>query len=408
MSDPSPLAASDALLARFQRKIAANAAAWLDFVQAHGDDPAALDRELANLSKAAQQALAEPLARDDGLALVGETWSHIDLRGLWQEWRALLADGLRVSREIGQPQHQARLLDQLGEVARLLGDNQAAQEQFEQAAALFHSLENAAGAGRSLAHLSQVQLARNQWKAALQSSQEAVALLQALDRPNDLATVHNNWGLVCQEWEQWSDALAHFEQAEAGFRAAGNLRGQAKTLVNRAETLRRRGDWTNATDQLRAAIELYQRIDDPLHRASTQMNLSILHHEAGQPAEALALSLEAEATFRRLRHRPFLARVCNNHGIFLATLGRLDEAEEAFEESARLHQENGDRLYAASALINAAEVLIDQQCGPEAGERLAQARGWLDALTQAPRWVHNDYQAQRARLEGLAGAQPAP
>lgn len=65
-----------------------------------------------------------------------------------------------------------------------------------------------------LAHLSQVQLARNQWKAALQSSQEAVALLQALDRPNDLATVHNNWGLVCQEWEQWSDALAHFEQAE--------------------------------------------------------------------------------------------------------------------------------------------------------------------------------------------------
>ena len=36
MSDPSPLAASDALLARFQRKIAANAAAWLDWVAGGG------------------------------------------------------------------------------------------------------------------------------------------------------------------------------------------------------------------------------------------------------------------------------------------------------------------------------------------------------------------------------------
>ncbi|MFZ2359371.1 MAG: hypothetical protein WA040_08495, partial [Anaerolineae bacterium] len=85
-------------LARFQRKIAANAAAWRGFVQVHGDDPAALDRELANLTKAAQQALAEPAAWDEGLALVAETWAHVELRGLWQDWQTLLAEGLRISR----------------------------------------------------------------------------------------------------------------------------------------------------------------------------------------------------------------------------------------------------------------------------------------------------------------------
>jgi 5-methyltetrahydropteroyltriglutamate--homocysteine methyltransferase len=37
----------DDYLARFQRKIALNADAWLDFVQAHGDDPAALPQRYA-------------------------------------------------------------------------------------------------------------------------------------------------------------------------------------------------------------------------------------------------------------------------------------------------------------------------------------------------------------------------
>lgn len=401
----TPKALMNDYLARFQRKIAANAAAWRGFVQVHGDDPAALDRELANLTKAAQQALAEPAAWDEGLALVAETWAHVELRGLWQDWQTLLAEGLRISREIGRPQREARLLDQLGEVARLLGDNHRAEERFEAALALCRRLADRAGVGRALAHLSQVQLARNDWNAAARSCQEAALIFETLQQPDDEGLVHNNWGLVCQEQEQLEAALAHFEQAEAAFRAAGNLRGQAKTIANRAETLRRRRDWEGATGYLRQAIALYQQIGDPLHSANLQMTLSILLYETGRPEEALALSLEAEVVFRRLRHRPFLARVCNNHGIFLAALGRLAEAQDAFDDSARLHLANGDQVYAASSLTNCAEVLIDQDRLIEAQEHLTRAAELLDSLSERPRWVLHDYHTQQARLEAALGAQ---
>jgi tetratricopeptide (TPR) repeat protein len=407
VNDPLPRTASDELLARFRRKIAANAAAWLDFVQVHGHDSAALDRELANLSKAAQQALAEPVAWDEGLALVGETWAHIELRGLWQDWRALLADGLRVSQEIGRPNHQARLLDQMGEVARLLGDNQRAQEHFEAATTLHRNLADPAGAGRSLAYLSQVQLARNDWDAAGQSCQQAVAMLTGLDRPNELALAHNNWGIVCQEQGRLEEALTHFEQAEAGFHAGGALRGQAKVVLNRGDTYRRQGQWDAAEAAFRRALPLYEACGDRLGMAILQMNLSIVLYQRGQPAEALGLSLEAETALRRLHNRPILARVCNNHGIFLTALGRLADASAAFAEAMRLHLENGDRLYAASALINYAEVLIDQRYWPEARERLAQARGLLDTLTEHPRWVCDDFEVQQARLEAATATQPA-
>jgi len=135
------------------------------------------------------------------------------------------------------------------------------------------------------------------------------------------------------------------------------------------------------------------------------MTLSILLYETGRPEEALALSLEAEVVFRRLRHRPFLARVCNNHGIFLAALGRLAEAQDAFDDSARLHLANGDQVYAASSLTNCAEVLIDQDRLIEAQEHLTRAAELLDSLSERPRWVLHDFHTQQARLEAALGAQ---
>lgn len=401
----APTAAND-LLARFRRKIAANAAAWRHFVQNHGNEPAALDRELANLTKAAQQALAEPAAWEEGLALIGETWAHVELRGYWRDWQALMHDGLRVSQQIERPDHEARLLDQLGEVARLLGDNHKAQQHFEAALALLRAQADLAGAGRVLTHLSQVQVALGALEAAAQSCQEAAAHLAALDLPGDLAIAHNNWGLVCIEQGALDAALAHFEQAAAGFRRVGNQRGEAKTITNRGEVYRHMQRWDEAAQCYRQALALHQALGDELHVASQNMNLSIIHYQQGRAAEALAVSLQAEAALRRLHHRPFLARACNNHGIFLTALDRLAEAREAFDQAARLHLANGDRLYAANSLGNCAEILLDQNQLSQAANYLTQMRALLDALPHPSERMERSYQTYMARLQAQEETQP--
>ena len=71
---------TDLYLARFRRKIAVNAASWLAYVRQHSGDTAALDREMDNLRKAIQQALAEQEAWESGLALTGEAWRHVEQR----------------------------------------------------------------------------------------------------------------------------------------------------------------------------------------------------------------------------------------------------------------------------------------------------------------------------------------
>ena len=106
--------------------------------------------------------------------------------------------------------------------------------------------------------------------------------------------------------------------------------------------------------------------------------------------------------FRRLSDRPWLARVVNNQGVFLATLGRTAEAAQAYEEAVELHLINADRALAASSLLNWAELLLDHGQAAEARTRLEQAQELLSALPSPPAWVVRTYETLTRRLAGAA------
>ena len=91
---------------------------------------------------------------------------------------------------------------------------------------------------------------------------------------------------------------------------------------------------------------------DEINAARSRVILGVALHGKGQTEQALAMHREVEPLFRRLSDRPWLARVVNNQGVFLATLGRTVEAAQAYEEAVELHLINADRALAASSLLN--------------------------------------------------------
>ncbi len=397
------------LLARFRRKIARNAEGWLAFLQAHRHDPAAIDRELPNIVKAAQQALAEAQAQQPGLTLVQHAWAHVELRGHLLPWQSLLEQALHVSIELGADDApatlatQAVLLDQLGEIARALGDNATALARQQAALVLYRRLDDEAGAGRVLNHLSQVHLALADHDAATRCCVEAAALCAAY-APEELAAVHNNWGMVCQQQGLLDAAIEHFEQAAAGFAHQGNRRGQAKALNNQGEVYRRQGRYDDATRCFKQAIALYQQVGDTVHAARTQINLGILHHSQGRTAEALALHRSVEPLFRRLGDRPHQARIANNEGVFLAALGRPAEAQAAYDLAADLYAAIQDPIGAASALVNCAELLLDQGRPTEAQGYLERGQRLLAGVGAVPGWLQESLRRQQARWQAALSA----
>ena len=79
---------------------------------------AVLTREFANLDRAANQALSESIAWQDGLRLVVALWPFIEWHGYWLAWRAVLARALAVCRRLGDLTVEVEITDQLGELAR--------------------------------------------------------------------------------------------------------------------------------------------------------------------------------------------------------------------------------------------------------------------------------------------------
>ncbi|MDW8319440.1 MAG: tetratricopeptide repeat protein [Anaerolineae bacterium] len=395
------------LLAKFQEKIARNAQGWLEFLRSHRDDPATLDRELSNILRAAQMALAEAGAWEAGVALVQDAGLHMERRGHLRAWQRLLEQALRACAAAADDRprlrlQRAALLAQLGEIARTLGDNAAALEHLQAALDLYRSANDWAGVGKTLGRLSQVYLAQADLDAATTCCEEAAELCAAF-APDDLGLVYNNWGLVCLESGDLGEAAHRLQQASDAFARTGNRRGQAKALNNLGLVYRRLGLLEDAVLSLQQAIELYGQVGDDVHTARTQVNLGVLYHALGRTEAALDLHRQVEPVFRRVGDRPYQARVANNEGVFLAALGRLDEAVLAFELAARLYAEIGDPLGQASALINAAEMLLDQGVAADAGERLRRAGEILNTLQAPPDWLRSSWEKQRARWRNISG-----
>ena len=201
-------------LERFRRRIASNAAGWLGFIRQRGSDVAGLELEFANLTKSVSQALLEPLAFVAGLDLVVALWPFVELRGYWLGWERVLQEALVVCRSLDRPAVEAQLLDQLGDLARIVGDSRSALAWQEQSLTINRRLDDPANVGRVLDHLSLQHLALGDHPAAERCSREAVDLFAQTGNQANLAAALNNRGLICQQGGQWELAIQHHADAD--------------------------------------------------------------------------------------------------------------------------------------------------------------------------------------------------
>jgi tetratricopeptide (TPR) repeat protein len=389
--------ASPAILGRFRQKIAANARAWLGFVTQQEHDRRLIEREFANLHKAAEQALLEPLALTDGLRLAAALWPFVEFSGRWLAWQAVLQQALALSHQVPDPALEAQLAAQYGSLARILGQSREGLVWQEHALRLYREMGDAARGGRVLSLISQQYLALNEYERADECGREAVRMLAAASARDELAYAYNNWALVAQQRGEWEAALARHMTAVELFAAEGDVRGQAIALHNLGEVYRGRRQWAEAADHFRRAVALDQQLGDEVNAARTQVGLGIIWHQQGETARALAIHREVEPFFRRLGDRPWLARVINNQGVFLAALHRSTEAGLAYEQAADLHLADGEWTFAASSLINWSELLLDEGRTAEAAACLARAKALLDTIARPPEWVMRSFEQQLAR-----------
>ncbi len=187
---------------------------------------------------------------------------------------------------------------------------------------------------------------------------EALAVHTAADvaAQGGAPTVLANLGNVHWWLGDYRDALAYFQQALAGHRAAGDRDGEARALARLGVVHERLGDYEPALARLDEALARY-RADGNRHGEGVQLvNLGALHRRCGRYAEAAAHHELAARIFTEVGDRRLEGYALGNLGADCRLLGRHAEALDHLERALERCRESADPGGQASAIAAIAAV----------------------------------------------------
>ncbi len=212
---------------------------------------------------------------------------------------------------------------------------------------------------------------------------EALNLLQEGDAPRHRGMLLWALGRVADMRGYSQEAIAHFEQAVAAFRAAGDER-HLPGLLNALGLAR---CWIGEYGQARAcfeeALEVSRRIGDYRGEIQSRGNVGFVLWDCGQYEEALARYEQVLWMTRQAGDINFLGAVLNNLGDLSRYMGRYGEAIEYLEQALRVAQQMQSPSLEAECLNNLGVAFLEQGEYAPAAAHLEQALAVRESLGEA-------------------------
>jgi CHAT domain-containing protein len=203
------------------------------------------------------------------------------------------------------------------------------------------------------------------------------------------------------------DALLAWKEAARLYDQTGHTRGQVHALSRAAYVARSLGRMNQAFQNQELALHLAQQMGDPQWLVLTMSELGKTYLMNRQYDAALEFLSQAAEAAKPHDLRALSAAILNDLGIVRAAQDQLPEAMAAFQESAKLAQQQDLRLLLIRARINAARVAMRLKRADEAVPALDEAGRLLSELPRSHDQADGLISLALAYRD-LAYAEPAP
>lgn len=160
---------------------------------------------------------------------------------------------------------------------------------------------------------------------------------------------------------RFDEALDLLADAIAIYREVNEPHLQGRALMTRGLALQYKGDYEDAADCFRTSLYLLDGVREPRLVGMSQFNLIGCLQDAGRSGEAAALLPEARRIMEQVGTRSDQRRLRWTEGKVAASLGRYDEAEDAFHELRRIFVEDGIAFEAALVSLELATLYMRQR-----------------------------------------------
>jgi tetratricopeptide (TPR) repeat protein len=300
----------------------------------------------------------------DDLSQWGENAVLLELYQLLSLERWQLADA-----------HKAHISIVLGEVYRVIGQNEQALTYLEQGLGICQKIGDRAGAGRALTDLGRVHNPLGNKNKAKAYYQQALSILEeGGDRAGE-AMVVNNLGWIYFDLGQMSRALECYEQGLKIYQEAGDRKGEAPTLYSIGNIYLELGQNERALDYFMQSLSISREVADRRWEGITLSHLGLAYNAMGNQELALHYCQEGVNISRETGHRSSEGWSLYNFGCVYQSLEEKEHAISLYEQALSILRETGDRRGEAKALSHL---------------------GWMYSLLDQKDW------AKKYSLEGLS------
>jgi serine/threonine protein kinase/tetratricopeptide (TPR) repeat protein len=138
-----------------------------------------------------------------------------------------------------------------------------------------------------------------------------------------------------------------------------HLKMVAEAYNDLGDTYRLKHDYKKGLSCLKKALEIRQKLNDPLEIAHTLNNIGLLYWIDSQYQEALVSYKEALNIYNKLEDKFHAASTLNNIGMIYWAKGQYEKAMKFFEDSLKIKRELGDKTEIARSLNNIGATLLE-------------------------------------------------
>ena len=363
-----------------------------------------LDAELPNLAAVAEFAASQGRL-EHAWQLPTILHRHLRVRGHLKLAETMHDQGLAAARADGSLVGEAAAHRCLGHIKLLLGRNEEALAEFQQASTMAGALGDRATRADALNGAGYIYLRQGKYRLAQEQFQRVLSDLA----PDDHAWATNaqrGLAFIHRTNRRYDEALTHFGRALESARAAGNRFGEIAVQLDIALVNRMAGRIAVALDQLERALVVARavgyadgQLDALLHLGDTRLMRAEYQQAASHFEEALALAramgaggsefeaLQGWGRVHQLTGQPARAVVSHQQALALATrTGQPDALVRALDGLAYARRDLGQPELARRLWERALAILTDlglEQASDEIAT-VAAIRAQLRALTESP------------------------
>lgn len=248
---------------------------------------------------------------------------------------------LVIYQKLGDLLRQGTVLNNLGEMYRILGNYSKALDYYQQALEIRQSLKDRSGSSLILNNIGSVYWNTGEYSKGLYYYQQALMMADSL---RIKGSILNNIGSVYWNTGEYSKALNYYQEALVIRRSLSvkDRDGEGITLINIGAVYGSMGDYPKALDYYQQALVIMQEVHNRIGEGAVLNNIGAIYNSKSQYIKASDYYEKALIVRQAISDRAGEATTLNNMGETYSNQGQYAKGLDYYKKALSIRKEIGD------------------------------------------------------------------